>query len=96
MSEALSLRDLMIREHRITAEHKDGTWHWSCSCGMQGQSADRRDHWADIVIQGIAESHRVAKSHGKVEPTWRLADHEEMLRDLIYRAIDDEERKSKK
>ena len=68
----------------LFAEHKiqvcAASWwrgvDWSCSCRMQGHSADRRDHWADVMMKGI-EHIELRRSQ------------KQFLRELIFSDIDE-------
>ena len=82
----------LLAEHKIeSAQRPEGGWDWSCSCGEKGVSADRRDHWADVIIQGIHDSE--IRRYGTAQP--RAPEHERELREVIFYEIDEEARRSK-
>jgi len=80
----------LLAEHKIqSAPRPESGWDWSCSCGEKRFSADRRDHWADVLIKKIEEGeieHYDAVSH-------RTPEHWRALRYVIFYAIDEELRK---
>ena len=73
-----------LAEHKIQSEPRpDGGVAWSCSCGARGRSADRRDHWADLLIR---EMNDTAAKHGWPQ---RTPESEREQREQIFAAIDD-------
>jgi len=90
--EPVSWPEELLKEHKIqSAPRPDGGWNWSCSCGDKGHSADRRDHWADVMIDRTKEGeveHYGAVSH-------RTAEHWRALRDVIFYAVEEEIKRSK-
>lgn len=55
ITEGETAKDLVAKtlaEHKIQSEPRpDSGVTWSCSCGARGHSADRRDHWVDLVFR---------------------------------------------
>ena len=58
----------------------------SCSCGEKSLSADRRDHWADVMItsQKKGEVERYSAVSQGTPERWRE------LREVIFYAVDEE------
>jgi hypothetical protein len=69
--------------HKIQSEPSpDGGVAWSCSCGARGHSADRRDHWADVMIRDMND-----RCGGSVPQLTPEAERES--REQIFAAIDE-------
>src|SRR5215470_17413922 len=71
-----------LAEHKIqSGPRPDGGVAWSCSCGARGHSADRRDHWADLVIREMSDT-----ATGHLWPSTPESERER--REQIFEAID--------
>ena len=47
-----------FEDHKLEANESGDGWDWACTCGMHGHSADRREHWIELIMDSMEETKR--------------------------------------